>query len=755
MQKNIRVMAILLGLFLLSGCATAGPLVIQDDRWVRIIKSGTALSVNYQWLDMPIKTATVFTPQDEKVYWYGKFQPFTFMLETKMHAIWYAPDDSIYAENDFQEFLGTTEYAATGLNIQGNKAAELLGEWRVEIYLNGQLIDKKTFYMREKVTRLNVKRGETVKVESGKTTKEYVLEKFGEPHKVEKRNKGEVWYYYNFEVESAGKNEILTHVVGFDENGIVADDFDSTIEGGEDVDYSSDEGKMPNIKVKSLEESLREKEIASRWKENEKKYGKPDRIDHDNNKKRVAWLYKTEEKAIPAEDKRVSLKEVAEKALIFDEEGNFIEEGKRGGFEATRSWTKEESASMSELFKESGERVLEDIQAKMPSQQNQKVEHATVLKKYKECFKTVKSYHLEIDKQAIVGNDVKKGHLTVDFLWPSTQKVVYDLGTEKDTYLFIKDKTYLLVPYANKWVEKNLGKSFESIKELGELERLSKIIETKPSNIIWKHADGKRYIVLIYKNILKPPDLIVPAELRNMASDVRFYLNADTYCLESVTEYIAGNASDSKETVFMRQIDNFSKYNDSLNIILPDPNDLYIAPSVPTKLPSEIFKSELKKFTNAKHHVELEYPSQWYVKEVASEEFYQLFISKEKVEQVGDRYLTGISVMKIYDAKKRMGLESSDPAQVADELLKRIYKAIDSSKSVVILFPNRPIQVGADTGFITELSFTDKYGTLISVFRITLYKNDTFVHIGMESTRQDFDKYRKLFLDLILRIKVF
>ncbi|MFH0772471.1 MAG: hypothetical protein V1933_07615 [Candidatus Omnitrophota bacterium] len=221
------VYLILIGLIMVffTGCATTSLIKNGNDRCAVLEKSDTATKVSYRWLGMPVKAGKIFVPEDEKVYWFGVFKPFTFVIAEKLHAEWYSPDGCLYKENDFQAFFGSSQYAATSMRIKGELAAKLFGAWNVKIYLKNQLIDTKQFYLKDKVTRANAVQGETISIDAGKTTKRYVVEKFDEPHRVEHKNDGEVWYYDNFEITIAGQDEIVTYVVEFDANGVVKEDF--------------------------------------------------------------------------------------------------------------------------------------------------------------------------------------------------------------------------------------------------------------------------------------------------------------------------------------------------------------------------------------------------------------------------------------------------------------------------------------------------------------------------------------------------
>lgn len=67
--------------------------------------------------------------------------------------------------------------------------------------------------------------GETLVIQAGVTTKDYVLKKLGKPDKVGKANGGEVWSYNNFPVNFASRDELDTKVIEFDNRGLVKEDY--------------------------------------------------------------------------------------------------------------------------------------------------------------------------------------------------------------------------------------------------------------------------------------------------------------------------------------------------------------------------------------------------------------------------------------------------------------------------------------------------------------------------------------------------
>jgi len=71
----------------------------------------------------------------------------------------------------------------------------------------------------------NVKTNETVDIIPGETPKAYVSNKLGNPTRVEKTTNGETWFYDNFEINIAGKDEVVTNVIKLNKEGVVKETF--------------------------------------------------------------------------------------------------------------------------------------------------------------------------------------------------------------------------------------------------------------------------------------------------------------------------------------------------------------------------------------------------------------------------------------------------------------------------------------------------------------------------------------------------
>jgi len=66
---------------------------------------------------------------------------------------------------------------------------------------------------------------ETVNITPGKTSKAYLGNKLGNPTRIEKASDGEIWFYDDFEINIAGKDDTVTNVIKLNEQGVVQETF--------------------------------------------------------------------------------------------------------------------------------------------------------------------------------------------------------------------------------------------------------------------------------------------------------------------------------------------------------------------------------------------------------------------------------------------------------------------------------------------------------------------------------------------------
>ncbi len=373
-----------------------------------------------------------------------------------------------------------------------------------------------------------------------------------------------------------------------------------------------------------------------------------------------------------------------------------------------------------------------------------------IIEKFEKAIQQVSSYKM-LSETDISGD---KTSVLLEFVKPAMQKQTVETVSTKEITLFIKDKRYVLMPDTNKWAQQEWVKGTGPIKELGPLEQIYEMMKkSKPTSIEEKILEDINYVVLEYTDV---PDFgNIHFAFSRYTSTIRFYINSSSYLPKLAVVDMSGSRVDSSAKLNIRQTNKFESYNEKLDVKPPESKDIFIPEPVSTDLPKEVFHSEMKEFENSAYNVSLRYPIDWHVKEHASQGVYQLFISKEKVEKPGDIYLTGIGIVKVSNAKETIKLKASEPLEVANEFLKRYVDGIATSKSVIMAFANTPIKVGEDTGYATEFTFTDKYGRMLSNFFVILYKNDTLVSIIMESTQQDFLRYKNMFVDILKEAKIF
>ncbi len=136
-----------LAALLLSGCATMGTVTPMGQGSV-VKRSGLAEKVANHWPGADIqKPKEVFDPNDPQVTWWAEFPPMTFLVEPKFVARWYSPDEALFKEENFSAFWGNYQWAAVSLPIQNGLARSMQGEWHVEVFSGGRLIDRKSFFI--------------------------------------------------------------------------------------------------------------------------------------------------------------------------------------------------------------------------------------------------------------------------------------------------------------------------------------------------------------------------------------------------------------------------------------------------------------------------------------------------------------------------------------------------------------------------------------------------------------------------------
>lgn len=150
--------------------------------------------------------------------------------------------------------------------------------------------------------------------------------------------------------------------------------------------------------------------------------------------------------------------------------------------------------------------------------------------------------------------------------------------------------------------------------------------------------------------------------------------------------------------------------------------------------------------------IQVQYPSSWFRKEHSNPPVYQLFLSREKVTKPGDIFLVGISILQIRDAANQLNLKTQDPATAAS-LLAASY--IDNCSSPVTKRTiNQPIQLGKDTGYLSNLEMRDSFGKDSQIWLVYFLHNDVLTNIILESPRAEFAQYELIFHQFLEQISL-
>jgi hypothetical protein len=308
----------------------------------------------------------------------------------------------------------------------------------------------------------------------------------------------------------------------------------------------------------------------------------------------------------------------------------------------------------------------------------------------------------------------------------------------------------------NKWVLKKITNEDEFVDDMGQLASVLTLLNKNiADDIEEKKLEDNNYIVLNFENVRSSKGLI--KGLVSRSSNFRVYINSKNYFIKMLSLDGTGVNPRNKSKVTFAQKLKFDSYNTAEVIKIPSEENIFDPKTTYEETEGDPHKFVPETHKNKNNSIKLEYPEEWFVKEHDNKDrgIYQLFLSKEKVDKPSDVFLTGVTIMKVYDAKKTAGFKAKEPKKVCEEMLKRYLEQIKTSKFVVTVYALNPIKVGKEDGFISELRFTDKYGRLMTGYHVYLYKDDTLVTIVMESMGNEFDNYRRTFSNMLENIQVF
>lgn len=117
-----------------------------------IIESGLAKDVDNLWLGSSVEgVSRTFSVSDRKITWYAKFDGSrvgileAFTKEPKFAADWYSPSGELFSRKEFNTAFGNFGLARNTLDFSKADPSKVIGNWRVEIWHRGQLVDKVWF----------------------------------------------------------------------------------------------------------------------------------------------------------------------------------------------------------------------------------------------------------------------------------------------------------------------------------------------------------------------------------------------------------------------------------------------------------------------------------------------------------------------------------------------------------------------------------------------------------------------------------
>lgn len=128
----------------LAQVPVAAPVIPQNEF---LLRSGVAFDASEDLLGIIHieEPKSFFKPDTEQVSWWGEFKPFKTWGSPELTAEWHNPRGEVVARQEFKGSvcrLAKTTLSAAGLNLQQNQ-----GQWRVNVYMKGELLDSKVFYI--------------------------------------------------------------------------------------------------------------------------------------------------------------------------------------------------------------------------------------------------------------------------------------------------------------------------------------------------------------------------------------------------------------------------------------------------------------------------------------------------------------------------------------------------------------------------------------------------------------------------------
>jgi hypothetical protein len=132
---------------LLCSCSTT-----QRTTKPPLVSHGLSLArtvIEKDGIGEPQGVTSAFSCEDKEVLAFLRFDNLAGPHQLRWN--WYAPDGSLYCSSGgYTPQTGATSFyrvvtAWHALTIRGDKAARLQGKWHVDVFINGDLLDRKSF----------------------------------------------------------------------------------------------------------------------------------------------------------------------------------------------------------------------------------------------------------------------------------------------------------------------------------------------------------------------------------------------------------------------------------------------------------------------------------------------------------------------------------------------------------------------------------------------------------------------------------
>jgi len=227
--------------------------------------------------------------------------------------------------------------------------------------------------------------------------------------------------------------------------------------------------------------------------------------------------------------------------------------------------------------------------AKSISERDTLTNYEDFLFKIDKAVNNIESYRVKSHTTA----NGAESFVLLEFVKPSTQRQTFTSKAIKETNIHVKDKHYRLIPGTAEWKEESWQEGAEPIRKLGVLEQMIEIIKGKiPLDITLESVDGVDYIVFNYENIEDWGNIYLVYS--NYKSNIRFYFDLDSYFLKLAIAEMSGSHLESGKKLDITQIKKFSSYNESMNIVIPEPNNLIVSKPVPEEIPEKVPEEKIE-----------------------------------------------------------------------------------------------------------------------------------------------------------------